>query len=156
MSNLFDQHLTYRQWLVDRGQLAPIPRQCQSCGYYQQPIPARLAVYDTFIDREKGLLAELISTNGYYLAKIYRCSTNEGRVCVDQWQNWQQAQLIVFLGNPSAALVIGEQQFAQQQGKINKLTDNTSYCLTFHPRDILRYQDNAELWHHDLQQTVTA
>lgn len=157
MNSSFDQYLTYRQWLIDRGQPAPKVQSCKFCGYHRQTIPAQILVYDTLTDQEKGLLVSLRSTklDGICPVAIYPCSTNYGRICVDQWQDWQQVQLIIFLGNPSASLVIGEQRFAQQQGKISKLTDDTRYCLTFHPRDILRYRDNADLWYRDLQTAVT-
>lgn len=156
MNHSLNQYLTYQQWLSDRGQPAPRPQQCEVCGYTRQPMPTRLMVYDTLTDREKELLASLVSPDGFDAVAIYPCSTNDGRVCIDQWRDWQQAQLLVFLGNPSAGLVIGNQRFAQHQGKIGKLTDNLSYCLTFHPRDILRYQDNTECWQRDLQNLVKA
>lgn len=157
MNRFFDQYLTYRQWLIDRGQPASKVQSCKFCGYHRQAMPAQILVYDSLTDQEKGLLVSLTSTKvvGFYPMAIYPCSTNDGRVCVDQWQDWQQVQLIIFLGNPSATLVIGEQRFAQQQGRVGKLTDNTSYCLTFHPRDILRYRDNEDLWYRDLQTVVT-
>ena len=154
MNHSLNQHLTYQQWLSDRGQPAPRPQGCKVCGYLRQPMPTRLIVYDTLTDREKELLDSQVLPDGFGTVSIYPCSTNDGRICVDQWQDWQQVQLVVFLGNPSASLVIGEQRFAQQQGKISKLTDNISYCLTFHPRDLLRYRDNAACWQRDLKNSA--
>ena len=157
MNHSFDQYLTYQQWLVDRGQPVSRVQRCKFCGYHRQAMPKQILVYDTLTDQEKELLASLLPTkfDGFYPMAIYPCSTNDGRVCVDQWQDWQQVQLIIFLGNPSASLVIGEQRFAQQRGKVVRLANNTSYCLTFHPRDVLRYQDNECLWYRDLQTAVT-
>lgn len=151
MNHSLNQYLTYQQWLSDRGQPTKRPQGCKVCGYLRQPMPTRLMVHDTLTDSEKGLLDSMVSLDGFGVVSLYCCSTNDGRICLDQWQDWQQVQLVIFLGNPSATLVIGEQRFAQHQGRIGKLTDNVSYGLTFHPRDILRYRDNAERWQRDLQ-----
>lgn len=153
MNRPLDQYLTYQQWLLDRGQPIPKLRRCPKCGYFRQPIPTRLVAYDSLTDRERKLLTTVMSEElrEVGMAEIHCCSSNGGRLCVEQWQDWQQAQLVIFLGNPSAGLVVGEQRFAHQQGKINKLGTRINYCLTFHPRDILRYRDNDELWRRDLQ-----